>query len=125
MSAFEDKMDELLEEQARQCAKEQESAKGILQKFSDYIRSARFKFKCKKISIKTGVNYKIIQNTFVENVLGKIANILGMTINIVGDVIQYAVSFIASVISNVVYFANNLLLRVVDIVTLHCGSIEI
>ena len=129
---FEDKLDELLMMQAEQCAKEQaemgkeeveNNAASVLQRFLEYIESFRFKLKCKKVSLKTGVNPDIIQNNFVKSVLGKIADVLGIVINITGNVIKCAASFIANVILNVTNFTCNVLLKIVNIVTLNCGTL--
>lgn len=129
---FEDKLDELLMMQAEQCAKEQaemekeeaeNNATSVLQRFLEYIESFRFKLKCKKVSLKTGVNPDIIQNNFVKSVLGKIADVLGIVINITGNVIKCAASFIANVILNVTNFTCNVLLKIVNIVTLNCGTL--
>ena len=129
---FEDKLDELLMMQAEQCAKEQaemgkeeveNNATSVLQRFLEYIESLRFKLKCKKVSLKTGVNPDIIQNNFVKSVLGKIADVLVIVINITGNVIKCAASFIANVILNVTNFTCNVLLKIVNIVTLNCGTL--
>lgn len=130
--SFEDKLDELLMMQAEQCAKEQseigdeevvENATSVLNRFCEYIKSFKFKFKCKKISLKTGVSSDIIQNNFVKSVLGKIADVLGIVINFAGNVIKCATSFIANVITNVANFTCNVLLKIVNIITLNCGSL--
>lgn len=135
--SFEEMMDELVMMQAEQCAKEererkekagitdediQDNAKGILNKFLKYIKSFNFNVNCKKASLKTGVDYKIIKNTFVSNVLGKIADVLGMVISFTGNIIEYAISFISNLISNIINFTTEILLKIVNVITLNCGS---
>lgn len=126
---FEEQMDELLMQQARECANggdgidtAQEGAKSALNKFLKYIKSLRFDLKCRKASKETGVPYKVIKNQFVANVLGKIADTLGMVLNITGSIIEYAVSFIGNLINNIVHFTVTILNKIINIVTFNCGS---
>lgn len=134
---FEAKMDELLTMQAEQCKAEmengdviesecketQEEAKGVLNNFLKYIKSIKFDLKCRKLGKETGVNYKIIKNQFVANILGKIADVLGFAVNLTGNIIEYAVSFIGSILIHIVDFTVNMLNKIINAITFGCGSV--
>lgn len=133
---FEAKMDELLTMQAEQCKEDMENgtyteeqreevqkeAKGTLNEFLKYIKSIKFDLKCRKLGKETGVNYKVIKNQFVANILGKIADVLGLVVNVTGNIIEYAVSFIGSILIGIVSFTVNILNKIINAVTFGCGS---
>lgn len=129
---FEKEMEKLLEEQAKQCAEEQcitdekesliTKIKDKLNGFKDYISSTKFSFKCKEVADKYNADATIVKNGFISGILNKIANVLGFTITLTGDLIQYAISFITCVITNIVYFSCNVLLKLTNLLTLGCGD---
>lgn len=131
MSKVEDMFDEMLEAQCEQLAKEKEEendtetkeeTKNILKKFLAYIKSMRFNRRCKLTAKKHSLNYKIVKNQFIYNILRKIADILHLTITITVEVVNYAADFIAGIINKVTYFCKDVCIRITTLLTLNCGS---
>ena len=120
-----DNIDKLIDQQAEQIAKEDNSktAKEKLLGLADYIRSAKFKFDCKKAGLKHGVKGEIVKNAFLKNILSKIAGVLGLTVNFIGDLIQVGVKLISYVICKITSTANDILLKLINVLTFNCGSI--
>jgi hypothetical protein len=123
--------DAMVEEQAKQCRREKDSAEdnkvkmdtvGVLAKFKNYITSARFKAKCFFEAKNKGTSYEIIRHKYIRGILGKIADILGLTIEITGEIILYAVKFIANLINSVVNLAVTLVKKIISLFTLNCGE---
>lgn len=95
----------------------------LLNKFKNYITGAKFDKQCETAANKHGVNKKIVKNKVVGGFLGTIANILGLTLVIAGDIIMSAINFIAFVINKILDFAIDNLLKLINLLTLNCGSI--
>lgn len=124
--------DAMVEEQAKQCRKEQDNmdtmdkkkdAVKILSKFKNYISGARFNMKCMFEAKKTGMDYKIVKSLFIKKFLGKIADVLGLVIDITGEVILYAVKFISSLINSIVNLATTVIKKIISLFTLNCGDV--
>lgn len=123
--------DEMVEEQAKQCRKDQDSAEdsktktgavAVLTKFKNYISGARFKAKCFFEAREKNVSYQVIRCKYIRNVLGKIADVLGLTIEITGEIILYTVKFLSNLINSVVNLAVTLVKKIISLFTLNCGE---
>lgn len=120
--------DQMVEEQAKQCRKEQDemqtkkTATSVLLKFRNYLTSARFKMKCFFEAKESGMNYNVVKNVYVSKVLGKIADVLGLTIDVTGEIVMYAVKFINNLITSVVNLAVTLVKKIISLFTLNCGE---
>lgn len=138
MSKMEDMFDEMLEAQCEQMAKEKKeeeaneetketkkATENILKQFLSYIRSIRFKNKCKITAKKHGVNYKIVKNVFIKNILQKVADVLHLAIIITAEIANYAVEFISSIINKITYFCKDVCIRITNLLTLNCGSYNV
>ncbi len=123
--------DMMVEEQAKQCKREQDSAEsekakkdavGVLSKFRDYISGARFKMKCFFEAKENNVPYNIVRNGYIRKILGKIADVLGLTIEVTGEILQYAVKFISNLANSIVNLTVTLVKKIISLFTLNCGE---
>lgn len=133
MSKVEEMFDEMLEVQCEQMAKDKEldkdddtdkkeTTKGLLKKFLAYIKSIRFTRKCKDVSKKYDLNYKIVKNHYIASILGKIADVLHLGITITAEIVTYAVEFISAIINKITYFCCDVCIKITSLLTLNCGS---
>lgn len=130
MSKVEDMFDEMLEVQCEQMVKDEEEddteakekTKHLLKRFMSYIKSIRFTKKCKAMSKKYDLNYKIVKNHYIASILGKIADVLHLGITITAEIINYAVEFISAIIAKVTYFCCDVCIKITSLLTLNCGS---
>lgn len=97
-------------------------AAALLGGIKEYIQSKGFEDKCKESAQKVGVQKEIVKNAFIKNILGGIANALGLSITVTGNLIIGAVNFIETIITTIVNFATSSLLKVIQVVTLNCGT---
>jgi len=120
--------DQMVEEQAKQCRKDQDDAESkktatsVLLKFRNYLTSARFKMKCFFEAKESGMNYNIVKNVYISKVLGKIADVLGLTIDVAGEIVMYAVKFIDNLIHSIVNLTVILVKKIISLFTLNCGE---
>lgn len=122
--------DEMVEEQAKQCRREQDSestkvkrdAIVVLTKFKNYISSAKFKMKCFFEAKENNVPYCIVRNGYVKKILGKIADVLGLVIEITGEIVQYAVKFLSNLVNSIVNLTITLVKKIISLFTLNCGE---
>jgi hypothetical protein len=99
-------------------------AMSLLGKFKSYIGSDKFDKVCADAADRNGVDKSVVQNSFIKNVLGTIANALNLTVSIAGDIIKGAVGFIDTIISTAVNFTTSTLHKLVKVLTLNCGTLE-
>lgn len=99
-------------------------AMSLLGKFKEYIGGDKFDKVCADASQRHGVDKSVVQNAFVKNALGTIANALNLTVSIAGDIIKGAVGFIDTIISTAVNFTTSTLHKLVKVLTLNCGTLE-
>lgn len=138
MSKMEDMFDEMLEAQCEQMAKEKKeeeankenkgtkkATENILKQFLSYIKSIRFKNRCKTTAKKHNLNPYIIKNLFIRNILQKIADILHLTITITAEIISGVAEFIHSIINKINYFCKDVCIRIATLLTLNCGSYNV
>lgn len=138
-SEFDDMFDQMLEAQCEQMAKDKAEAEAgkedvekvrentttMLKRFLAYIKSIRFFNKCKSMSVKHNVKYKIIKNHFIGTMLEKIADILHLTITITIEIITGVVDFIYSIINKVIYFCKDICIRLITLLTFNCGNYNV
>lgn len=99
-------------------------AMSLFGKFKEYVGSDRFDQVCAGAAERNGVDKSVIQNAFIKNALGTIANALNLSVSIAGDIIKGAVSFIETIISTVVSFSTSTLHKLVTALTLNCGTLQ-
>ena len=99
-------------------------AMSLLGKFKEYVGGDKFDKVCADAADRHGVDKSVVQNAFVKNALGTIANALNLTVSIAGDIIKGAIGFIDTIISTVVNFATSTLHKLVKVLTLNCGTLE-
>jgi len=99
-------------------------AMSLLGKFKEYIGGDKFDKVCADAADRNGVDKSVVQNAFVKNALGTIANALNLTVSIAGDIIKGAVGFIDTIISTAVNFTTSTLHKLVKVLTLNCGTLE-
>ena len=97
-------------------------ATNLLNNLKDYITGNKFDDKCQKTEEKTGVKKEIIKNAFVKNILRAIADTLGLVITTGGNIILSAVAFIEKLIGSAVNFTQDVLLKLINVLTLNCGT---
>lgn len=137
-SEFDKMFDDMLEAQCEQMAKDKAEAEAesgveearentttMLKRFLAYIRSIRFFNKCKSMSVKHNVKYKVIKNYFIRTMLEKIADILHLTITITAEIVSGVVEFIYSIINKVIYFCKDICIRLITLLTFNCGSYNV
>ena len=97
-------------------------ATNLLNNLKDYITGNKFDDKCQKTEEKTGIKKEIIKNAFVKNILRAIADTLGLVITTGGNIILSAVAFIEKLIGSAVNFTQDVLLKLINVLTLNCGT---
>lgn len=99
------------------------SAVDMLVKFKNFISSDNFDQKVNDVSRKYNVDKCVVKNKFIKGFLGTVADVLNLTISITGDILVGAVRFINSIIKNIVNFASATLHKLVNLITLNCGTV--
>ena len=97
-------------------------ATNLLNNLKDYITGNKFDDKCQKAEKETGIKKEIIKNAFVKNILRAIADTLGLIITTTGNIILSAVAFIEKLIGSAVNFTQDVLLKLINVLTLNCGT---
>lgn len=110
------------EEVTEETEKARVTVKESLSNFLGYIKSKRFTNKCKDISKKHNVNYKVIKNHFIGRLLGRIADVLHLGVAITAEIINYAVEFLAAIIKKTAEFTQNICVSLINLLTLNCGG---
>lgn len=132
MSKVDDMFDEMLEVQCEQMVKDKEmeeagvetkeKTKDLLKRFKSYMKSIRFAKRCKDMSKKYNLNYKIVKNHFVAGILGRIADVLHLGITITAEIVNYAAEFVSAIIKKVTYFCCDVCIKITSLLTLNCGT---
>ena len=95
----------------------------MLVKFKNFIRSDDFDKKVSRVSKTYGIKKAVVKNKFIRGFLGTIADVLNLTVAIAGDIIVSAVKFVNNIIRNIVNFGAGILHKLINLLTLNCGTI--
>ena len=98
-------------------------AASLLNNIKDYINGSKFDETCEKTAKKTGVKKEIVKNAFVKNILRGIADTLGLVITTTGNLVIGAVNFIDKIIASIINFSVDSLMKLINMLTLNCGTI--
>lgn len=99
------------------------SAIDMLVKFKNFISSDDFDKKVEKVSRRYSISKSVVKNKFIRGFLGTIADVLNLTIAITGDIIVCAIKFINTIIKNIINFAASTLHKLINLLTLNCGTV--
>lgn len=95
----------------------------MLVKFKNFIRSDDFDKKASRVSKAYGIKKAVVKNRFIRGFLGTIADVLNLTVAIAGDIIVSAVKFVNNIIRNIVNFGAGILHKLINLLTLNCGTV--
>lgn len=121
--AEDEKVEKILNYDQKIIEKEQFKAVDLLTKFKEYVSGEKFDKKCNTAGKKYGIDGKDIKNKFIKNSLRTIADILNLTVSIAGDIINGVTNFINIIISSITNYTSNALHKLINILTLNCGSV--
>lgn len=98
-------------------------ASQLLNKFKSYISSDNFDEKCENKANELGLEKSVVKNAFLKNVLGTIADTLNLAVHVAGDVLSGTLKFITRLIETIVGYGTSTLHKIINLLTLNCGTI--